>query len=221
MVILRIWIRKEVVLNQWRQSTRWMGQNRRTDDDDNLVKADTQFSEPRVHCLEERSKKQRWWEIINTHLRLCGNDWNSFRTIISVFSSVFTEQSDFREEHKACHARTERLVILGQSDPLFVPTISSMKTSSPSTDDHAQEDLLRKYQERTERLSQQNRVISFVLMQDSWQRLTLGSTSWQKTLKNCHNLQTQWVVVRIFCQELKNHVTLKVRFEGIPKLVPS
>ena len=41
----------------------------------------------------------------------------------------------------------------GQSDPLFVPTSSLMKTPTPSTDDLAQED-------RVERLSQQNRVIT-------------------------------------------------------------
>ena len=41
----------------------------------------------------------------------------------------------------------------GQSDPLFVPASSLMKTPTPSTDDPAQEDLLQKYQERVERLS--------------------------------------------------------------------
>ena len=34
-----------------------------------------------------------------------------------------------------------------------------MKTCTPSTDDPAREDLLQKYQERVERLSQRNRVI--------------------------------------------------------------
>ena len=48
--------------------------------------------------------------------------------------------------------------MVGQSDPLFVPTSSLMKTPTPSTDDPAQEDLLQKYRERVERLSQQNRV---------------------------------------------------------------
>ena len=43
----------------------------------------------------------------------------------------------------------------GQSDPLFVPTSSL----TPSIEIPAQEDLLQKYQERVERLSQQNRVI--------------------------------------------------------------
>ena len=50
---------------------------------------------------------------------------------------------------------------MGQSDPLFVPTSSLMKTPTHLTDDPAQEDLLQKYQERVERLSQQNRVIKF------------------------------------------------------------
>ena len=48
---------------------------------------------------------------------------------------------------------------MGQSDPLFVPASLLMKTATPSTDDLVQEDLLQKYQERVERLSQQNRVI--------------------------------------------------------------
>ena len=52
-----------------------------------------------------------------------------------------------------------RLVLAGQSDPLFVPTSSLMKTPTPLTDDPAQEDLLQKYQERVERPSQQNSVI--------------------------------------------------------------
>ena len=47
----------------------------------------------------------------------------------------------------------------GQSDPLFVPASLLTTTPTPSTDDPAQEDLLQKYQERVERLSQQNRVI--------------------------------------------------------------
>ena len=39
------------------------------------------------------------------------------------------------------------------------PTV--MKTSTPSTDDLAQEDPLQKYQERVDKLSQQNRVNKF------------------------------------------------------------
>ena len=75
--------------------------------------------------------------------------------------SIYGAVSDVCEEYKACHVRTERLVMVGQSDPLFVPTSSLMKTPTPSTDDPAQEDLLQQYQERVDRLSQQNRVIKF------------------------------------------------------------
>ena len=50
----------------------------------------------------------------------------------------------------------------GQSDPLFEPASLLMKTPTPSTEDPAQEDLLQKYQERVERLSQQNRVIKIL-----------------------------------------------------------
>ena len=46
----------------------------------------------------------------------------------------------------------------GQSDPLFVPSV--MKTRTPLNDDPAhEEDLLQRYQERVEKLSQQDRVI--------------------------------------------------------------
>ena len=65
------------------------------------------------------------------------------------------------EEYSSCQTRTVRPVVAGQSDPLFVPTSSLMKTPTSSTDDSAQEDLLEKYQERVERLSQQDRVIKF------------------------------------------------------------
>ena len=50
----------------------------------------------------------------------------------------------------------------GQSDPLFVPSV--MKTHIPLTDDPVQvEDLLQRYQERVERLSQQDRLIKICI----------------------------------------------------------
>ena len=47
----------------------------------------------------------------------------------------------------------------GQSDPLFAPTSSLMKSPTTSTEDPAQEDLLQRYQERVERLSQPDQLI--------------------------------------------------------------
>ena len=87
-----------------------------------------------------------------------------FRTIISVNQlSIYGAVSELREEYTSCHVRTVRPFRAGQSDPLFVPKSSLMKTPTPSTGDPAQEDLLQKYQERVERLSQQNRVIKICI----------------------------------------------------------
>ena len=84
------------------------------------------------------------------------------------------------------------LLWAGQSSPLFVPSV--MMTHIPLTDDPAQEeDLLQRYQERIEKLSQHTEWLNFVVMQDSWPQLKSDSTSWQKTLKNSHNLQSQWL----------------------------
>ena len=50
-----------------------------------------------------------------------------FRTIISVNPlSIYGAVSNLCEECKTSHVRTERLVLAGQSDPLFVPSV--MKT---------------------------------------------------------------------------------------------
>ena len=62
-----------------------------------------------------------------------------FRTIISVNQlSIYGAVSNLCEECNACHDRTGRLVVAGQSNPLFVPSV--MKTHIPLTDDPAQED---------------------------------------------------------------------------------
>ena len=64
-----------------------------------------------------------------------------FRTIISGnHLSSYGAVSDLCEECKSCHVRTGRPVLVGQSDPLFVPT-SVMKTPTSSIVDPAQEDL--------------------------------------------------------------------------------
>ena len=83
-----------------------------------------------------------------------------FRTIISANQlSVYGAVSDLCEECKTCHVRTGLLVLAGQSDPLFEPARLLLKTHLPSSEVLAQEDLLQKYKERVERLSQQDRLI--------------------------------------------------------------
>ena len=84
-----------------------------------------------------------------------------FRTIISENQlSIYGAVSDVCDEYKACQARAGRPVLAEQSDPLFEPASLLMKTPTPSTEDPVQENLLQKYQERVERLTQQNRVIN-------------------------------------------------------------
>ena len=85
-----------------------------------------------------------------------------FRTIISVNQlRIYGTVADMCEECDSCHDRTVRLVVEGQSNPLFVPSV--MKTHIPLIDDPAQpeEDLLQRYQEGIEKLSQQDIVSNF------------------------------------------------------------
>ena len=84
-----------------------------------------------------------------------------FAQLFLLISSVFTEQSQI------C-VTNANLALLEKGDLFwwdnlthcFVPT-SVMKTPTSLTDDPAQEDLLQKYQERVDKLSQQNREINF------------------------------------------------------------
>ena len=50
-------------------------------------------------------------------------------------------------------------MLAGQSDPLFEPARLLMTTPTPSTEVPEQENVLQKYKERVERLSQQDRLI--------------------------------------------------------------
>ena len=95
-----------------------------------------------------------------------------------------------------------------------------MSTPTPSTKVPAQEDLLQKYQERVERVSQQNRVIMMCTDAGFLTTVDVRQYFMTKTLKNSHNLQNQWLVVSTLCQEMKNYLTRNVGFEGTPKLDP-
>ena len=67
------------------------------------------------------------------------------------------------EECDTCDDRTGRLYVARQSSPSLVPSV--MKTHILLTADTAQEeDLLQRYQERIEKLSQQDRVIEICIV---------------------------------------------------------
>ena len=58
------------------------------------------------------------------------------RTIISANQlSLYGAVAEMCEECEACHDRTGRLLVEGQSNPSFVPSV--MKTNIPLTDDLA------------------------------------------------------------------------------------
>ena len=83
-----------------------------------------------------------------------------FRTIIFVNQlSIYGAVSNLCEECESCHDRTWRLGVEGQSNPLFVPSV--MKHIPLTYDPAQEEDLLQRYQERIEKLSQQDRVSKF------------------------------------------------------------
>ena len=174
---------------------------------------------PRVHFPEERSKAE---EVENYQytFTLMGKRLKFFRTIISVNQlSIYGAVSDLCEEYKARHVRTERLVMAGQSDPLFVPTSSLMKTPTFSTDVPAQEDLLQKYQERVERLSQQNRVIKICTDAGYLTTVEVGQYFMTKDTEEFSRF-TESVACREYTlpREMKNYLTRKVGCEGKPKL---
>ena len=83
-----------------------------------------------------------------------------FRTIISVNQlSIYGAVSNLCEEYSSGRTRTGRPVVAEQSDPIFAPARLLMKTPTPSIEAPAQEDLLQKYKERVERLSQPDQLI--------------------------------------------------------------
>ena len=122
-------------------------------------------------------------------------DWENDRNFLAQFflllSSVFYGAvSEWCYEYRNCQARSVRLVLSEQSDSLFEPASLFMKTPTPSTEDPVQEELLRKYQERAEKLSQQSRVSKICLDAGFLTPVEVGQYFMTKrTLQSSHNLQ--------------------------------
>ena len=136
MVILRTWIREEVVLYSCWQTRRRMGQSRWIDDD--------QIRRKRTPSFPSHGGGK-----LSIHFCADGDTIETvFRTIISVNQlSIYGAASDLCDEYRICLAITGRHVLAEQCDPLFEPASLLMKTPTLSTEDPAQEDLLQKYQE--------------------------------------------------------------------------
>ena len=110
-------------------------------------------------------------------------------------------------------------MLAGQSDPLFEPARLLM-TLTASTEFLAQEELLPKYKERGKALT--TKPVTKICNDAGFlTTVEVGQFFMTKrTLKSSHNLQSQWHVVSTLYQEIKNHLTRKVGFDGTPKLGP-
>ena len=138
-----------------------------------------------------------------------------FRTIISVNQlSLYGAVAAMCEEYESYHNKSGRPVVGGESDSSFVPSVA--KTEEPlDCDDRARKDLLlQQYGERSEKLSQQDRLSKFCMDAGFLNVVEIGQ------LQNSHNSQMQWPVVSTLCQEMKEHRNQKVGSEGTPKLDP-
>ena len=65
-----------------------------------------------------------------------------------------------------------------------------------------------------------NNVMKFCIDAGFLTTVGVGQYFMTRQMKNSHDLQSQWHVVSTLCQEVKNHVTRKVGFEGTPRLGP-
>ena len=154
-------IRQEMVFYSRMQSTRRMGQSCRAHDV-SICRKQTPNLPIHESIIQRSAQEQRWWKtcrstIVPTRKRLK----LFFAQLILVNQlSLHGAVAEMCEECDSCHDRSGRPFVEGQSKPSFVPNV--MKTYTPLTDDPAQqEDLLQRYQERVERISQQDRVSKF------------------------------------------------------------
>ena len=186
----------------------------------NSVKADTQFSAPRVHCPGECSRAKVVENCQYTSVPMGRQLKIFFRTMFSVIQLSITEQSQICVKN-LIPAMSEQGDLLWQDNlthcscqvwwrhTYFWPVILHKKKIYCK--DTRNE--MKSYHNKTE-------WANSVLMQDSWPQLKSDSTSWEKTLKNFHNSQLQWPVVSALCQETKIHLTQKVGFEGTLRFDP-
>ena len=117
-------------------------------------------------------------------------------------------------------AKQERGDLCWQNDMTHCLSQVLMKTPIPSTEDLVQEDLLQKYQERVERLSQQNRVIGVCIDARFLTTVGVGQYFMTKDTEEFSQFTESVACREYILPRDKNHLTRKVGFEGTPKLGP-
>ena len=131
----------------WRKGSCW-----------NSQKADIQSYVPRVHCPEFSSNAKAVENCRYTLVPIWKRFKTVFRTIISANQlSLYGAVANMCEEYQSFRDRTGKPVVEGQSSSSFVPSV--IKTNVLlDNDDRARKDLLlKRYGERIEKLSQQDK----------------------------------------------------------------
>ena len=129
----------------------------------NSLRADVQFSVLRLHCPEVNSKAK---DMVNCRYTLqpTRKRLRLFRFIVSASQlSLYGAVAEICEEYESLHERTARPVVMRQSSSSIV--LSAIKTEVPlENDDPAyQKFLLQQYEERIEKLSQQDKLSKFCM----------------------------------------------------------
>ena len=221
LVISPTWVRNKVAFHWQRKTTKENGIESLNWWWSNSEKADTQFTEPRVHCLEERSKAKEVENYQYTSALMRERLKLFFTQSFLLISSVPSEQSQICvRKYSSCRTSTGRPVLAGQSNSLFAPANLLMTTHTPSIEILAQENLLQKHKERVENLPQSDQLIKMCIDAGFLKQLKSDNTSWQNIHMNSHKLMSQWLVVSTLCREMKNHLTRKGGIRGNTKIRP-
>ena len=220
-VISWSWFWEEVVLYQWRQSTRSMGQYGWKD----LVGIRRKWMSnfPRYGPIIQRStQKQRTWKTVDTLCSRFGNNWNYFshKCLCKSAQSLRTNRGNvwriwipsWKNGAAHCDGAIEFFIRAkrDQDRSIFGLRWPCSKRSSIAAN---MDNELKSYLNRTN-------WANLVWMQDFWLLLKSDNTSWPETLQNSHNSQMQWLVVSTHCQETKKHRNRKAGSKGTPRLGP-
>ena len=194
-----------------------MGQSRGADDV-KIRRRQTPSLPIHKSIISRSAQKQKWWKNYQYTSALKRERLELFvAQFFLLIGSVFTEQSRICVTN-AKPAMLEQGDLFWQGNLTHCLCQGVMKTHILLTNDPAQEeDLLQRYQERVEKLSQQNRVIIFCTDAGFLTTVDVGQYFMTQDTKEFSQF-TDSVACREYtpCQKMKNHLTRKVGFEGTP-----
>ena len=221
MVIYWSWFWKEVVLYQWRQSTRNLGPYRGKDAGGIRRKWLSNFPCYEPIVVQRSTQKQRTWKTVDTLSSRIGNDWDYFsHNCLCKISSVFTEQS-------RRYVKSMKPFMKEWGDPLWWGNQVPHPCKVWSRQKYLWIVMTRptkifycgKMENELNSCHNKTNWANFVWTQDFWMLLKLDTTSGRKTLQISNNIM-QWPVVNTLFQEKKKHHNQKDWSKGTPRLGP-